>query len=106
MSKTGLGQQRKGEGEGGEKGLRSRNNEGDHKPKEHLTLAIIGGSCLLKILKIPALLAFHHGALATWQWAGGDPGCKREREVNPLPENAPRLWSDALRQWTKSVWSH
>jgi hypothetical protein len=23
-----------------------------------------------------------------------------------LPENAPRLWSDALRQWTKSVWSH
>jgi hypothetical protein len=27
----------------------------------------------------------------------------RGRGVNALPENAPRLWSDALRQWTKSV---
>jgi hypothetical protein len=30
-----------------------------------------------------------------------DPGCEG-KGVKPLPKNAPKLWSDRLRQWTKS----
>jgi hypothetical protein len=49
------------------------------------------------------LLVFHHGVLCHLAMGlGEDPGCGG-RGLSPLPENAPNLWSDTLRQWTKSV---
>jgi hypothetical protein len=58
-----------------------------------------------QILKIPALLlAFHHGVFCHLAAGpGGDPGCGGGGGLTCCLKMPQNLWSDALRQWTKSV---
>jgi hypothetical protein len=64
--------------------------------KERLTLAIMG---------VSAYKPDPENSCLCWHCTIA---CNRLGEVDgegvkPLPKNAPKLWSDALRQWTKSV---